>query len=231
MRILGAIFLYFSLLLSFSAHAQVSIGIKAGPDFARFVNAVEGTEVTGATADQNGGTITQLYGSVFVDIPLDSGKMFYIRSGVEYVGAGTNMNPTVASAYYNANGFLPSTKYVLHYVDVPVEFLYSPGFDWGRPFIGLGLYTGALVSGTIKSQDSSSHPVLIGSNPNDNFQRYDLGYAFTIGLATKAGFMFGIDYQHGFFRIVPAGLSQSNQPRLQTRNAVWAPHLGWIVKL
>ena len=222
MRILNSVFLYFFLLLSFTTHAQVSIGIKAGPDFARFVNAVQGNDGSGGITTLKSGTVTGYYGSLFVDIPLDSGKNFYLRPGVEYVGAGGSMDPT--GNYYNANGFQPSTKYTLHYVDVPVEFLYSPGFDWGRPWIGVGLYTGALVNGTIKNTDSSSRPAPIGSNPTDNFERYDLGYTCTIGLATEVGFMFGIDYQHGFLKIVPDGM-------VQTHNAIWGLYLGWVVKL
>jgi hypothetical protein len=229
MRILSTIFLYFFLLLSFTTHAQVSIGIKAGPDFARFVNAVQGNDGSGGITTLKSGTVTGYYGSVFVDIPLDTGKNFYLRPGVEYVGAGGSMDPT--GNYYNANGFQPSTKYTLHYVDVPVEFVYSPGFDWGRPFVGLGLYAGSLVNGTIKSTDGSSTSVLIGSKPTDNFQRVDFGYAFTIGLATKVGFMFGIDYQHGFLQIVPNSTEQTQQNRLSTRNSVWGLHLGWVVKL
>jgi hypothetical protein len=229
MRILGSGFLYFFLLLSSTTHAQVSIGIKAGPDFARFVNAVQGNDGSGSISTLSSGTVTQFYGSVFADIPLDSGKMFYLRPAIKYMGAGGTINPT--GDYYNANGFQPSTKYTLHYVDLPVEFLYSPGFNWGRPWIGVGLYTGALISGTMKSQDGSSQPLKIGSKANDNFIPYDFGYTFTLGLATKVGFLFGVDYQHGFTRIVPNATVQSQQPRLKTHNAAWGLHLGWVFKL
>jgi hypothetical protein len=229
MRILSSALLYFFLLLSFTTHAQVSIGIKGGPDLSRFVNVVEGNNGNGIST-LSSGTVAQLYGGVFVDIPLDSGsKMFYIRPGIEYIGAGGNMNPT--GDYYNANGFLPSTKYTLRYVDVPLEFLYSPGFAWGRPWVGVGVYTGALVSGTIKTQGGSSQSVLIGNKSNDNFQRYDFGYTFTIGLATKVGFLFGIDYQHGLMRVVPDSRVQAQQGRLNTRNSIWGFHLGWVFKL
>ena len=228
MRILGSILLYFFLLQSFTTQAQVSIGIKAGPDFSRFVNAVQGNDGTGAISLMNSGTLTQFYGGVFADIPLDTAKRFYLRPAVEYVGAGGSMDPTGVN--YNSNGFRPSTKYALRYVDVPVEFLYSPGFDWGRPWIGAGLYAGALVSGTIKSQDGGSRSVMVGNEPNDDFQRYDFGYVFTIGLATRPGFLFGIDYQHGFQQVVP-GAPENGQGRLQTRNAIWGLHLGWVFKL
>ncbi len=230
MRILTSFFLIFSLLLTFTTHAQVSIGIKAGPDFSRLLNAVQGNDGSGSISKLGSGTLTQLYGGVFVDIPLDSGKkMFFIRPAVEYVGAGGTINST--GDYYNANGFLPGTKYTLHYVDLPVEFLYSPGFDWGRPWIGLGLYGGALINGTIKNQDGSSQSAKIGTKATDNFVPYDFGYAITIGLATKVGFLFGIDYQHGFSRIVPDANGQSQQPRLNTHNSVWGFHLGWVFKL
>jgi Outer membrane protein beta-barrel domain len=222
MRILKAIFFSFLLLLSFTTYAQVSIGIKAGPDFARFINALKGNDGSGNIATLNSGTVTQLYGTVFVDIPLDSGKNFYIRPGIEYMGAGGSTNGT--GDYYNGNGFVPNTKYTLHYVDVPVEFVYSPRFDWGRPLVGFGFYGGELVNGTIKTQGAPSTSVKIGSNSTDNFQRTDVGYTFTIGLITKAGFLFGVDYQHGFTKVIPDGVQQ-------TRNAVWGLHVGWVVKL
>jgi hypothetical protein len=231
MRILGTISLFCFLLLSFTSHAQISIGIKGGPDFSKLTNAVKGDNGNGDIATQNSGTLTQFYGSVFVDIPLDSGKrhMFYIRPAVEYIGAGGKTNPD--GDYYNSNGFQPSTKYTLRYIDVPVEFVFSPNFDWGRPMIGLGLYGGSLVSGKIKGQDSSSRSVRIGNSVNDDFQRIDFGYTFSIGLITKVGFLFGVDYQHSFLPVVPSSTVQANQSRLQTHNSVWGLHLGWVVKL
>ncbi len=170
MRILTSFFLIFSLLLTFTTHAQVSIGIKAGPDFSRLLNAVQGNDGSGSISKLGSGTLTQLYGSVFVDIPLDSvKKMFYIRPAIEFIGAGGTINST--GDYYNANGFLPGTKYTLHYVDLPVEFLYSPGFDWGRPWIGVGLYGGALTgNGTIKNQDGSSQSAKIGTKATGQFR-------------------------------------------------------------
>ena len=125
----------------------------------------------------------------------------------------------------------PSARMRKRDVDVPLEFLYSPGFDWGRPWVGLGLYSGALVNGTIKTQGGSSESVMIGNKSNDNFQRFDFGYAFTMGLAIKAGFLFGLDYQHGFSRIVPDAQIQSPLTRLQTHNSVWGFHVGWVFKL
>jgi hypothetical protein len=228
MRILGFTTLLF--LLTFTTRAQISIGIKAGPDFARLVNAVQGNDGSGNIATLKSGTVTQFYGGVFVDIPLDTvNKIFYFRPGVEYIGTGGAMNSS--GNYYNGNGFQPSTKYTLHYVDVPLEFVYRPQFDWAKPWIGIGVYTGVLVNGTVKNPDGSTKSMMIGNKSNDNFQPFDFGYTFTIGLDTKAGFLFGIDYQHSFLRIVPDASIQSSQVRLQTRNSVWGFHIGWLFKL
>lgn len=231
MRILGSILFCSSLLLSLSGYAQISIGFKGGPDFSRLTNAVKGADASGNIATQSTGTVTQYYGGIFVDIPLDSGshKLFYIRPAVEFVGAGGSTNPN--GDYYNSNGFTPSTKYTLQYVDVPVEFVFSPGFDWGRPYVGLGLYTGELVSGTIKTAGSPSQSVKIGNGPNDQFQRVDFGYTWSIGLATKVGFLFGVDYQHGLIRALSSGMVDGNQPTLQTRNSIWQLNVGWVFKL
>ena len=230
MRILGSIFLSFLLFVTFTSQAQISIGIKGGPTFSRFTNAVNGDNGNGDIAIQSSGTVTQVYGSVFVDIPLDSsGKMFYIRPAIEYVGAGGKMNAD--GDYYNANGFQPSTKYTLHYVDVPVEFLFSPKFDWGRPWIGVGLYGGALVNGTIKPDGGASQAVKKGNDPTDNFEPMDFGYVFSLGMTVKPGFLFGFDYQKGFTSIVPAGAGGNTQTRLKTHNSVWGFHIGWLFKL
>jgi len=230
MRILGPGFLFLSLLFSLTANAQISIGIKGGPDFSKLVNAVQGNDGSGNIGVLKSGTLTQYYGGVFVDIPLDTmSKMFYLRPGVEYIGAGGSMNPQ--GDYYNANGFQPSTKYLLHYVDVPLQFIFHPGFAWGGPLIGIGPYAGVLVNGTIKPQGSSSESVMIGNKATDNFQQFDFGYAFTIGLALKGGFQFGFDYQHSLIRIVPTAQIQPSETRLATHNAVWGIHVGWEFKL
>jgi hypothetical protein len=230
MRILAPAFLCLTLFISLTAHAQLSIGIKGGPDFSRLVNAVQGNDGSGNIAVLKSGTLIQYYGGLFVDIPLDSNsKMFYLRPGVDFIGAGGNMNSQ--GNYYNANGFQPSTRYSLNYVDVPLEFVFRPGFQWGGPLIGFGFYGGALVNGTIKPQGGSSQSMMIGNKSTDNFQRFDFGYAFTIGLQLKAGFLFGFDYQHSLIRIVPSAQIQPSQERLQTRNSVWGIHVGWAFKL
>ncbi|HLI92582.1 MAG TPA: outer membrane beta-barrel protein [Puia sp.] len=230
MRILCCLGLFIFLSLPFTTHAQVSIGIQAGPDFAWLVNAVEGSNGSTSITTQKSGSVTQIYGGVYVDIPLDSaGGMFYLRPGIEYLGAGGQMNAN--ADYYNSNGFLPSTKYSLRYVDVPFQFVYSPEMDFGKPWLGLGLYGGALVGGTVATQGSSSQPVKIGNNASDNFKRFDAGYVFSLGLMTKSGFLFGADYQHGFVRAVPDARLNSSQSRLLTRNSVWDLHVGWVFRL
>jgi hypothetical protein len=228
MRILFAVF-FSSLLFSLTTHAQISIGVKAGPDFSRLINAVKGINEGDNISNLNSGAVTQFYGGIFVDIPLDSNKLFYIRPGIEYVGGGGSIYAD--DNFYNINGFTPNTKYTLRYVDVPVEFVFSPTLGDVRPWIGLGLYGGALVSGKMKTEGSSSESVMIGNGPNDNFQRADFGYTFSLGMSTKPGFMFGLDYQHGFLQVVPNNTQQNGQARLSTRNALWAFHLGWLFKL
>ena len=72
---------------------------------------------------------------------------------------------------------------------------------------------------------------MIGSDATDDFQRTDFGYTFSVGLATKVGFQLGIDYQHGFLRVVPDGAEQTGQAKLKTHNSVWGLNIGWIFKL
>ena len=103
-----------------------------------------------------------------------------------------------------------------------------------EPVVGLGLYGGALVNGTIKPTGGSSESVLITATSRMIISNvYDFGLLFYYRvLATKPGFLFGIDYQHGFMQVVPDGFTQANgQPRMNTHNSVWGLHLGWIFQL
>ena len=230
MRILGFAVLVVVLALPFTSRAQVSLGIKGGPDFSWLVNAVEGNNGSTNITNLKSGSITQFYGGVYADIPLDTmSKLFYLRPAIEYLGAGGNMNAN--SDYYNSNGFIPSTKYSLRYVDVPLEFVFSPETNIGRPWIGVGLYGGVLVGGTVTTQGNGSQAVKIGNSSTDNFKRLDAGYTFSLGLTTKSGFLFGADYQHGFIRAVPDAHLNSSQTRLHTHNSVWGVHVGWVFQL
>jgi hypothetical protein len=216
--------LYLFIILPSAATAQVRVGIKAGPDFARLLDAVEGYNGSGGTTLLNTDSRTYFYGGVFADIPLGKGEenMFYLRPQLEYVGAGGQL-PLITD--YNGNAIVLPTKYSLHYMDLPVQFLFSPTLPIGRPWIGAGLYGGVLVKGTAK-YGNTSNDLSIGNKPSDGIERYDFGFSFTAGLTLKCGILIGGDFQQGLIRVSPPSPSGTSAPRPNTRNAIGGVHIG-----
>jgi hypothetical protein len=227
MPIRRLITLYLFVILSSAASAQVRVGIKAGPDFARLLDAEEAYTGSGGNILLNTNSRTSLYGGIFVDIPLGKGKenMFYLRPQLEYLGAGGQLPEMVD---FNGNLLAAATKYSLNYVNLPVQFLFSPSFPIGKPWIGAGLYGGVLVRGTAK-YGNSSQDLSIGNKDNDAIERFDFGFSFTAGLTLKCGILIGGDFQQGLIRVSPP--SGASAPRLNTRNSVGGVHIGYVFPL
>jgi Outer membrane protein beta-barrel domain len=220
-----SITLYLFVILSSAARAQVRVGIKVGPDFARLLDAVEGYNGSGGTTLLNTDSRTYLYGGVFADIPLGKGKenMFYLRPQLEYMEGGGQL-PMITD--YNGNALVLATKYSLHYIDLPVQFLFSPTLPIGRPWIGAGLYGGVLLSGTAKYENTSYH-LSIGNSDNDAIERYDFGFSLTAGLTLKCGILIGGDFQQGLIRVSPPSLNGASASRPNTRNSIGGVHIGY----
>jgi hypothetical protein len=213
------------IILSSAATAQVRVGIKAGPDFARLLDAVEGYNGSGGTTLLNTDSRTYLYGGIFADIPLGKGKenMFYLRPQLEYVGGGGQL-PLITD--FNGNAILLPTKYSLHYLDLPVDFLFSPTLPFGKPWIGAGLYGGVLLNGTAKYGGNSTD-LMIGNNDNDAIERYDFGFSLTAGLTLKCGILIGGDFQQGLIRVSPPSQYGAAASRPNTRNSIGGVHIGY----
>lgn len=229
MPIRRLITLYLFIILSSVATAQVRVGIKAGPDFAQLLDAVEGYNGSGGATLLNTDSRTYFYGGVFADIPLGKGKdnMFYLRPQLEYVGGGGQL-PLITD--YNGNAIILPTKYYLHYIDLPVQFLFSPNLPIGKPWIGAGLYGGVLVNGTAKYGNSSTD-FSIGNKDNDGIERYDFGFSLTAGLTFKCGILIGGDFQQGLIRVSPPLPNGASASRPNTRNAIGGVHIGYEFSL
>jgi hypothetical protein len=212
-------------LLVINAHAQVTVGVKIGPDFSRLLDALEASNGGGGNVLFNTTTRTYFYGGIFVDVPLEKRGNFYLRPQLLYVGMG-GQTPTLLD--YNGNAVAVKTQYSLNYLDLPLQLLYSPTLTFGKPWIGAGLYAGTLLSGTEKSGFNSS-PILIGDKPIDEVERYDFGYSLTAGLTLKCHVLIGADFQQGLTRISPPVESGSGSTRLNTRTSVWGIHIGYEI--
>jgi hypothetical protein len=214
--VLSLIFILFA-----NAHAQVTIGVKAGPDFSHLIDAEEGYTSSGGTVKLNTQTRTFLYGGIFVDIPLIKTADLYLRPQLLYTGIGGHLSQIVD---YGGNQLAPDIKYSLNYLDLPVQLLYSPTLTFGKPWIGAGLYAGTLLSGTAKSGSNSSS-LSIGDSQNDDIKRFDFGYSLTAGLTLKCHILIGADFQQGLTRITPPADFGSTRPN--TRTSVLGIHVGY----
>jgi hypothetical protein len=221
-----AIVLNFFVILSLVTKAQLSIGIKGGPDFGRLLDALEAYNGGGGTVMLNSASRTSFLGGFFLDIPLSKANMFYLRPQLEYLGGGGKL-PLLTD--YSGNVISSPETYNLSYADVPVQFLFSPTLGIVKPWIGAGFYGGVLMNASDKGGNGSG-TLRIGNNSNDDIERFDFGYTFTAGLSLKWGFLVGADFQHGLTRISPP--AESGNPRLNTRNSVLGVHVGykWTIK-
>jgi hypothetical protein len=212
--VLGLIFLFFN-----TTHAQVTVGVKVGPDFSRLLDALEAYTGNTSTVSFNTSTRTSFYGGVFVDVPLGKAHNFYLRPQLLYVNIG-GQTPQVNN--YIGGTVAITTQYSLNYLDLPVQLLYAPTLAFGKPWIGAGLYAGALMNGT-----QNPGPRLIGDKEYDDIKRYDFGYSLTAGLTLKCLVSIGADFQQGLTRIIPTAHSGSSS--LNTRTSVLGVHIGYIL--
>lgn len=208
-----------------TTQAQVSLGIEAGPDFARILNILQGYAASGSTVTQNSQSITRISGGFFLDVPFDKNDQFILQPGLRFRGAGGE-TPQIID--YNGNLLAGQTRYAFDYIDLPVQLLYSPSFSFGKPWIGGGFYAGALVSATAKTPQGS-HSLIIGNDENDDIKRFDLGFNATAGLTLKCGVLVGVDFEQSLAGINP--ISSVHGSSIKVRNSIWGVHIGYAWSL
>jgi hypothetical protein len=218
-----------SLLLLFMTtitKGQMAFGVKAGPDFPKMLDAWQGVTGNGNNVTYDSKATTNLYGGVFLDVPL--GRLFSFRPGLGYLGAGGSL-PQLLD--FNGNQLAPATKYNLDYFNLPLQLLFRPSLPFGRPFIGGGFYGGMLVAAkAITPVSVNTRSLSIGNSPVDNVKRWDFGFNATAGINLNCGILIGVDFQQGLTSISPS--SASGSATLDTRNSVWGVSIGylWILK-
>ena len=104
---------------------------------------------------------------------------FFIQIGLQYTGKGTRGQVN----YYNDPSEIREVS--LHYVDMPINFLYKPLVGKGHFLLGFGPYVGYAFGGKAKFEGNSytaEQNILFAndineSNPNDlvYFKRLDVG--------------------------------------------------------
>jgi len=204
-------------------HAQVSIGVEAGPDFSRILNILQPFYNLGGTSSKNSQSITRFYCGFLADIPLDKRQQFIVRPSLLYLGAGGE-TPEIMD--FSGNVIELQTTYYFDYAQLPLQLMYSPTFSFGKPWIGAGVYGGVLFNAGGKNSSGPQY-ITIGNSRSDNFSRYDLGYNATAGFTFKFGILLGVDYQQSFGTITPG--QPAGAP--QVRNSIWGVHIGYVASI
>jgi hypothetical protein len=214
-----------SLFFCLGTQAQVRLGIDAGPDFARILNIIQGYTALGRPTSGNYEPVTRIYGGIHADIPLDRKNEFIIRPALRYLGAG---GKTPAISDYYGNSQYPATDWSFHYLNLPVQVLYSPLIKFGKPWIGGGIYSSLAVSGSGKTYQHS-YSLDIGNSGSDAITRFDIGYIASAGFISKCGVLVGGDFQQSLKGIVPTN-SFSYDGR-KVYNSVWGVYIGYTWSL
>lgn len=201
------IFILGALIIASAANAQVSFGIKAGPNFASNTSKAGGSK---STTD----LIVGVTGGVYVRMPLV--QSLNLQPALLYEGKG-GVTP-------NASGDKYKTR--LNYLSLPIDILFMPEMPSGNGswMAGLGPYFAYAFSGKassgLENQDWSTDPFKGGS-----LKRFDAGVNVLLGFEMTSGFNISAMANLGLVNIASHGNHDN-----YTRNTSFGIALGYTFK-
>lgn len=172
-----------AMLIAGATFAQVKFGVTAGPSFSSVTSKVNGDKETSKL-------MTGLRAGLTVDIPL--ADEFYVQPSLLYVGKGGNDEVLGVDL-----------KTRLHYIELPINFMYKPEVGAGNLFIGLGPYIAMGLGGKTEIVDNGnavSRDIEWGDE-NGQLKRMDAGANFQVGYEFPMGFNVGLFTDLGLVNI------------------------------
>lgn len=170
--------------------AQVKFGVVAGPQFSSQTYKVNGSKETSDL-------LTGLRGGLTVDLPL--ADEFFIQPSLLYSGKGGKEKV----------GGLTFTERI-HYLQLPVNFLFKPEVGSGNLYIGAGPYFAMGLGGKMEGELNGS--VISNDIDWDNDRkRFDAGANFQFGYELPAGLNFGLYADLGLVNIRQNGDSDNSR--------------------
>jgi len=173
------------MLMAGASFAQVKFGITAGPSFS---STTYKNPLVNNGNKKTSDMLTGLRAGVTVDLPL--ADEFFIQPSLLYVGKGGKQE--------NALGADVKTR--LHYLELPLNFMYKPEVGTGNLFIGLGPYFSYALGGKVGDND-----IDFGSDNALQTKRMDAGANFQVGYELPMGLNFGLHTDLGLVNINGAG--------------------------
>jgi hypothetical protein len=180
---------------------QAKFGIVAGPSFSSFTSKTAGDKETSDL-------LVAFRGGFTADIPL--ADEFYIQPSLLYSGKGGKETTEIL-------GRDVTLKTKLHYINVPVNFMFKPEVGSGNLILGVGPYFAYAVGG--KSGDND---IEFGNEDGDGLKRFDSGGNLQFGYEMKSGLNFTLHAEMGFINLVPDGDNDNS-----TRNNSFGVSVGY----
>jgi hypothetical protein len=195
------VFLLFACIAAGSAFGQVRFGVLAGPDMANVTTRTGGAK-SSSTA------IIGVAAGVAATLPMV--PEFYLQPALLYEGKGQTQN---------VQGYNAKTR--LHYLVLPVDFLYEPEMQGstGSWMIGVGPYVGYGFSGRSTNGLSGT-----GDPFNGSLKRLDAGGHIQLGYVMNSGFSIRLESELGLMNLAKGG-DQKNS----VRNTSFALMVGYLL--
>ncbi|OQP55992.1 hypothetical protein A4H97_20620 [Niastella yeongjuensis] len=122
---------------AFTAHAQVSFGLRAGVNLQN----ISGKNLNGADLEYD--ITTGFHVGLNAEIHLASD--FYIQPGILYSSKGAKGEDYITGK---------EVKWDLSYIELPVNLLYKPSVGLGKLLLGFGPYVAYAAGGSVKRKDA-----------------------------------------------------------------------------
>lgn len=202
--------------------AQIQLGARAGLNLSNQTQVYGLPNNRGQIQYHSGQQVSGFQGgAIFLEQKIS--PLFWIRAQLIYSNQGSK-TPEVVD--YSGTDLVVASSTRLHYLNLPLQVLFSPSFRWGRPWLGLGPYFGYLLSGKITDNGGNSYPLGISGN-NSPYQHFDVGVTATAGMQLKWGLMAGIDYQYGLLNNSGSSSAYGNTAG-KMKNRVLGLYLGYM---
>ncbi len=177
-----------------------TFGIKAGPSFSSMTSKTNGEKNTSEM-------MVGVEGGVYANIPI--APQFYIQPSLMYEGKG-------GKETYEDNGVSRKFKTRLHYLTLPIDFLFKPEMPNGSgawiigvgPYLGYGISGKSKLSGAVGDFEGSSSfdpfkEDVMGGDPTLN--RFDAGANVQLGYEMANGFNIGLNANLGLINLQKNG--------------------------
>ncbi|MGN5953046.1 porin family protein [Sphingobacterium lactis] len=198
-------------LMLVGAQAQVSYGLKAGLNLAKYSQPIE-DELKDYEK-----SLPSFYVTGFADIPV--APNFSVQPGLSLQGKGAKYEGEV-------NGVKGSININVMSLEIPVNAVYYIPAGTGNVFLGAGPYIGFNLSGKVKSKVEGGEGAgedtedIKFSGDDKNMERIDAGLNFMLGYKLSNGFLINGGYNLGLTNL-------STESDLKTSNRVFSVGIGF----